>query len=69
MIELYKLKPCKSCGGDHCEVQSSDINGNLHYYAKCQMCWARGSRATTPERAAELWNRKPVENTLHGKFD
>ena len=53
------LKPCPFCGGKaavhELETRTSSIGG---YYVICTKCLTSSNNYSTPEIAAERWNRR-----------
>lgn len=62
MISNIELKQCPFCDGETPPILS-DYEG-LGYGVVCTWCAASAGFALTPELAAELWNNRPVEDTL-----
>lgn len=61
MTADQKLLPCPFCGGRRIDANFSlgqDMKGGYTYSAGCWKCSATGPVRTTPERAAEAWNRR-----------
>lgn len=65
MTDEIELKPCPFCGGK-AKLESNDYGGKPLWTVRCR--WAGGGvyvatiDADTPQKAAELWNRRAGED-------
>lgn len=65
MTDEIEIKPCPFCGGE-AKLESNDYGGKPLWTVRCR--WAGGGvyvatiDADTPQKAAELWNRRAGED-------
>ena len=78
MSEELKLRCCPFCGGDagiHASTGSHshepDSETFVWYYARCDACGEVTGQfnftCDTPEKAAAIWNTRPIEDALRAE--
>lgn len=64
-----ELKPCPFCGGQAEVTQvSNDTNWFGVYCHSCENSEVVACGASSPERAIELWNTRPLEDALRARL-
>jgi Lar family restriction alleviation protein len=59
------LVPCPFCGGHYLKPYAYGLaTPDADCYIQCQGCTTCGPSAKTPERAVELWNHRPDDETV-----
>lgn len=57
-----KLEPCPFCGGSLLTTEDNGDIDYLHFWIACHGCESEGPWRTSPEDAAEGWNRRHAAN-------